>query len=53
MRVADSSLGEPVEVGAAEPDRRHPHERLALARLWAILLVQAHVALTVKAQTPH
>ena len=45
--VADPPLGEPVEVGAAEPDGRHPHERLTLARLRAVLLVQAHVALPV------
>jgi hypothetical protein len=42
-----------VEVGATEPDRRHTHERLALARLWAVLLVQAHVARPVEAQTAH
>jgi hypothetical protein len=50
---ADPPLGEPVEVGAAEPDCRHPHEGLALARLRAVLLVQADVALPVEAQAAH
>jgi hypothetical protein len=51
--VADPPLGEPVKVGAAEADRRHPHERLALARLRPLLLVQAQVALPVEAQAAH
>jgi hypothetical protein len=51
--VADLPLREPVEVGAAEPDRRDPHERLSLARLRAVLLVQAQVALPVEAQAAH
>jgi hypothetical protein len=51
--LADPSLGEPVEVGAAEADRGDPHQRLAFARLWPLLLVQAHVAFPVEAEATH
>ena len=51
--VADRALGEPVPVGAAEADRRHANEQLALTRLGRRLLVQAKVAWAVQTQRLH
>ena len=51
--VADRALDEPVPVGAAEADRRHANEQLALARLGRRLLVQAKVAGAVQSQRLH
>ena len=52
-RLADPALAEPVQVGAAEADRGDAHERLAVARLRALFLVQAQVARRVQAQRAH
>jgi hypothetical protein len=36
--VTDAALGEPVEVGAANADRRHTHKALSWAWFWARLV---------------
>jgi hypothetical protein len=45
--VADRAFGDPMAVGAAQPDRGDVHEDLPLARDDVRLLVQAKIAHTV------
>jgi hypothetical protein len=52
-RVADPALGEPVQVGSAQPDRRDAQRRLVGARGAHGLVVQAHVADAVEAERDH
>jgi len=51
--LADPAADEPVTVGAAEPDRRHPEQHLAVRRLGRRLVVQADVARAVQPQHLH
>ena len=52
-RVADRALGEPVQVGAAEPDRRDAQHHLVGPRLAHRLVVHADVADVVEAERDH
>ena len=51
--VADPSLEKPVPVRAAEADRRHAHEDLAVPRLGRGLVVEPEVARAVEAKGLH
>jgi hypothetical protein len=52
-RAADAALLEPVQVGAAQPDGRDAHQRLALRRRGHGLVVQTHVACAVEPCRAH